>query len=64
MEFLGEFFYGVDIDIHQLNLGKFRNLKYLDEIPFKKCVFKNNESIIISLVFRNNHYHIKDKEIL
>jgi hypothetical protein len=22
-----------------LNLGSFRNLKFLDEIPFKKCVF-------------------------
>jgi hypothetical protein len=39
-----------DIDIHQLNLGKFRNLKFLYEIWFKKCVFLylfNNECIII-----------------
>jgi hypothetical protein len=40
-----------DIDIHQLNLGKCRkNIYILDEIPFKKCVFKNlfsNECIII-----------------
>ncbi len=28
-----------DIDIHQLNLGQFRNLKFLDEMSFKKCVF-------------------------
>jgi hypothetical protein len=28
-----------DIDIHQLNLGQFRNLKFLDEIPLKKYVF-------------------------
>jgi hypothetical protein len=43
-----------DIDIHQLNLGKFRNLKFLDEISFKKCVFLhlfNNECIII-YIFR------------
>jgi hypothetical protein len=42
-----------DIDIHQLNLGKFKSLKFLDEIPFKKCVFLhlfNNECIIISLL--------------
>jgi len=24
---------------HQLNLGKFRNLKFFDEILFQKCVF-------------------------
>jgi hypothetical protein len=39
-----------DIDIHRLNLGQFRNLKFLDEISFKKCVFLhlfNNECIII-----------------
>jgi len=28
-----------DIDIHQLNVGSFKNLKSLDEITFKKCVF-------------------------
>jgi hypothetical protein len=56
-----------DIDIHQLNLGQFRNLKFLDEIPFKKCVFLhffNNECIIISFFKERNHYHIKEKEIL
>jgi hypothetical protein len=40
-----------DVDIHQLNLGQFRNLKFLDEIPFKKCVFLHlfsNECIKIS----------------
>ncbi len=40
-----------DNDIHQLNLGKFRNLKFLDKFSFKKCVFLhliNNECIIIS----------------
>jgi hypothetical protein len=39
-----------DIDIQQLNLGQLRNLKFLDEIPFKKCVFLHlfsNECIII-----------------
>jgi hypothetical protein len=33
------FFVVYDVDIHQLNLGEFRNLKLLDEISFKKCVF-------------------------
>jgi hypothetical protein len=50
MEFLGVFFYGVCIEIHKSNLENFRNLKFLDEIPFKKCVFFhlfNNECIII-----------------
>ncbi len=45
------FFKVYDIDIHQLNLGQFRNLIFLDEIPFKKCVFLHlfsNECIIIS----------------
>jgi hypothetical protein len=44
-----DFFIVYDIDIHQLNLGKFRNVKFLDEISFKKCVFLhlfNNECII------------------
>jgi hypothetical protein len=27
-----------DIDILQLNLGEFKNLKFLDEISSKKCV--------------------------
>ncbi len=41
-----------DIDIHQLNLREFRNLKFLDEIPSKRCVFFflhlfDNECIII-----------------
>jgi len=39
MEFLVNFFMAYDIDIHQIHLGQFRNLKFLDEIPFKKCVF-------------------------
>jgi hypothetical protein len=28
-----------DIDIHELNQGPFEDLKFLDEISFKKCVF-------------------------
>jgi hypothetical protein len=51
MELLGDFFVVYDIDIHQLNLRQFINLKFLDEIPFKKCVFLHcfgNERIIIS----------------
>jgi hypothetical protein len=46
-----KFFMVYDIDIHQLNLRYFLNLKFLDEIPFRKCVFFhffNNECIIIS----------------
>jgi hypothetical protein len=27
------------IDKNQLNLGQFRNLKFLDDIPFKKWFF-------------------------
>ncbi len=33
------FFMVYDIDIHQLNLGQFGNLKFLDEISFKQCFF-------------------------
>jgi hypothetical protein len=51
MEFFSEFFMVYDIDIHQLNLRQFRNIKFLNDIPFKKCVFLhlfNNECIITS----------------
>jgi len=44
------FFMVYDIDIHQLNLGQFRNLKFLNEISFKNRVFLhlfNIECIII-----------------
>jgi hypothetical protein len=43
-----------DIDIHELNLRPFKDLKFLDEISFKKCVFfafLNNKCIII-YIFR------------
>jgi hypothetical protein len=33
------FFMVYDIDIHQLNLGQFKNLNFLDEIPFKNVFF-------------------------
>ncbi len=39
MELLGDFLMVYDIDINQLNLGQFRNLKFLDEIPLKKMCF-------------------------
>jgi len=55
------------IDIHELNLGPFRYLKFFDEISFKKCVvfaFLNNKYIIISFLKEKNHYHIKEEEIL
>jgi hypothetical protein len=52
MEFFGDFFFVVyNIDIHQSNLGQFINLKFLDEIPLKKCVFLHffgNGCILIS----------------
>jgi hypothetical protein len=44
------FFMVYDIDIHELNIGPFKDLKFLDEISFKKCVFfafLNNKCIII-----------------
>ncbi len=51
VEFLGEIFFMVyDIVIHELNLGPFKYLKFLDEISFKKCVFFSflrNKCIII-----------------
>jgi hypothetical protein len=45
-----------DIDIHESNLGPFKDLKFLDEIHSKNgCVFSflNNKCIII-LLFRKN----------
>jgi len=33
------FFMVYDIDIHRLNLGQFKNLKFLNEIPFKNVFF-------------------------
>jgi hypothetical protein len=39
-----------DIDIHELNLGTFKYLKFLNEISFKKvCFFSflNNKCIIM-----------------
>jgi hypothetical protein len=38
-----------DIDIHELNLGPIKDLKFLDEISFKKVcffAFLNNKCII------------------
>jgi hypothetical protein len=54
MAFLGEFFMVYDIHMHQLNLGEFKILKFLDEIRFKKCVILHlfgNVRIII-FIFR------------
>jgi hypothetical protein len=45
------FFMVYDIDIHELNLGPFRNLKFLDENSLKNVfffAFLNNTCIIIS----------------
>jgi len=55
-----------DIDIHELNLRPLRDLKFLDEISFKKCVvfpFLNNKCVIIVFFEEKNHYHIKEEEI-
>jgi hypothetical protein len=44
-----------DIDIHELNLGPVRDLKFLDEILLKKCVFftfLNNKCIIIYIFWK------------
>jgi hypothetical protein len=39
-EILAQFFFMVyDIDILELNLRPLKDLKFLDEISFKKCVF-------------------------
>jgi len=55
-----------DIDIHKLNLGQFKNLKFLDEISFKKCVFLHlfsNECIIIFFLKKKPQPY-KKEEIL
>jgi len=56
-----------DIDIHELNLGPFKDLKLLNEISFKKCVFfafLNNKCITIFFLKEKYHYHIKEEKIL
>jgi len=56
-----------DIDIHELNFGPFKDLKFLDEISLKKSVFiafLNNKCIIIYTFKEKNHYRIKKEEIL
>ncbi len=45
------FFVLKDIDIHQSNLGPFRYLKKLDEIPFNKCVFFHFLTIMHNNIF-------------
>jgi hypothetical protein len=52
--------------IYKLNLRPFKDLKFLDEISLKKCVFfafLSNKSII-TFFWEKNHYHIKKEEIL
>jgi hypothetical protein len=44
-----------DIDIHKLNIWPIKDLKFLDEISFKKCVFFS---------FLNNKCIIKEEGIL
>jgi hypothetical protein len=53
-----------DIDVHELSLGPFRHLKFLDEISFLKCVFFAflNNKCVIMFFLKKNHYHIKEKE--
>jgi hypothetical protein len=48
------FFIAYDTDIHELNIRPFRDLKVLDEISFKKCVFFTflNKKCIIIIILR------------
>jgi hypothetical protein len=39
VELLGEFFMVYDIDIYEFNLGPFKDLKFFDQISFKKVCF-------------------------
>jgi hypothetical protein len=49
------FFMVYDIDTHQLNLRPFRNLKFLDEILFKNCVFC---IYVLCTLFLSNLLHL------
>jgi hypothetical protein len=51
------FFMVYDIDIHELNLRPFKNLKFLDEVSFLKCVF----FFIFEQWMHNNIYILKKK---
>jgi hypothetical protein len=55
-----------DIDMHELNLRPFKDLKFLDEISFKKMCFFHFWTINAQYLFFKvkNHYHIKVEEIL
>jgi hypothetical protein len=56
-----------DIDIHELNVGTFKDLKFLDEISFKKCVFfsfLNNKCIIIYMFLRKKTTTISKRKRL
>jgi hypothetical protein len=50
------FFMMYDIDIHELNLGPFKDLKFLDEVSFKNVCFAflNNKCIIIYIFRKKN----------
>jgi hypothetical protein len=52
VEFSGEFFIVYDIDIHELNLWPFKDLKFMDEISLKNVfiAFFNNKCIIIYIL--------------
>jgi hypothetical protein len=55
-----------NIDIHQLNLRPFKNLKFWMKFHSKFVfvfAFLSNKCIIV-FSFKENHYHIKEEEIL
>jgi hypothetical protein len=55
-----------DIDIHELNLGPFRDLNFLNENFIQKMVFfafLNNKCLIISFI-KKIYYHVKEEEVL
>jgi hypothetical protein len=63
VKFFGEFFYGVWYWYTWINLRPFKDLKFLDEISFKKCVFfsfLNNKCICIYIYIGGKplSYHI------
>ncbi len=54
-----------DIDIHELNLGPFKDLKFSDEISIKRCVFAFwTTNALYIYKGKKNHYHIKEEDIL
>jgi hypothetical protein len=55
VELLGLFFMVYDIDIHELNLGSFKDLKFLDEISLKNVCLLHFEQYIHNYINNNNN---------